>query len=113
MKTSYVLASLALITTTLGATTLVVSASEDNFLTRSQGGNRLEIPAIYNSVSSAGFSNIDEIELEDGAYEVEAIGPDGQRVELVVDAITGRIIDTEIKREKSERRYPQPGNTRF
>lgn len=42
-----------------------------------------------------GYSNIREIEREGGHYEVEATDKDGQRVELYVDAFTGKVLRSE------------------
>ena len=44
---------------------------------------------VYDTLTSAGYRNITEIELEHGRYDVKADNPQGQRVKLRVDAQNG------------------------
>ena len=61
---------------------------------------------IHNQLSRQGFTNI-EIERDDGRIEVEA-RRGNQKVELVYDARTGRLIRQEINRDRNTTR---PGAT--
>lgn len=56
-------------------------------------GARLTIRDIHDHVAAAGYREISEIEWEDGYYEVEALAPDGQPVELKVNSDSGAIED--------------------
>jgi len=64
----------------------------------------LTIPAIYDSVTAAGYRDINEIEREKNGYEVKAVGPRGERVKLYVDPINGEVLDVRAKRDKGARR---------
>lgn len=57
---------------------------------------------IHNQLSRQGFTNI-EIERDNGRIEVEA-RRGGQKVELVYDARTGRLIRQEIERDRNTTR---------
>ena len=50
----------------------------------------LTVRQVYDTLTSAGYRNITEIELEHGRYDVKADNPQGQRVKLRVDAQNGR-----------------------
>ncbi len=43
-------------------------------------------------VSAAGYTPSGEIELDDGVYEIDAIDPNGRRIEVHVDAASGEIL---------------------
>jgi len=47
---------------------------------------------IASRLQSQGFSNVRDIEFDDGYYDVEATGPDGRHVDLKVHARDGRIL---------------------
>ena len=49
---------------------------------------------------AAGYTDFREIEREKNKYEVKATDPQGQRVELDVDPVTGDVLKTEVKRAK-------------
>ncbi|KTD22853.1 Uncharacterized conserved protein [Legionella lansingensis] len=53
--------------------------------------NTLPMSKILQSLQSKGYNIIKEIEFEHGAYEVEAIGPQGNKLELRVNPQTGEI----------------------
>ena len=44
-------------------------------------------------LSDLGYTNIDEFDVEWGDYEVEAMAPNGNEVEIEVSPITGEILD--------------------
>ncbi|MCK9530609.1 MAG: PepSY domain-containing protein [Gammaproteobacteria bacterium] len=60
----------------------------------------LTIPAIYEKVVAAGYSDIDEIELEKDGYEIKAFNADGERVKLYLDPRNGEVLDVRVKRDK-------------
>ena len=62
--------------------------------------NPLNIAQIYDKLTAAGYTQIDEIERENGSYEVKATDADGRRVELDVDAATANVMKTEVKRDR-------------
>ncbi|CAB5517285.1 PepSY domain-containing protein [Achromobacter anxifer] len=57
----------------------------------------LTVRQIYDTLTAAGYSNITEIELEHGRYDVKADNAQGQRVKLRVDAQTGAVLRSRIK----------------
>ena len=59
---------------------------------QTQRPNYMGIRQILMAVESRGYTDITEIEFEGGHYEVEATSPNGNRVELYVDAVTGKIL---------------------
>ncbi|WZB63578.1 PepSY domain-containing protein [Achromobacter xylosoxidans] len=52
---------------------------------------------VYDTLTSAGYRNITEIELEHGRYDVKADNPQGQRVKLRVDAQNGAVLRSRLK----------------
>lgn len=112
MKTSHMLTTLGLIVT-LGTATLAVSASGNRIAVQGPSDNMLEIPSIYGAVTASGFSQVSEIELEDGIYEVKATRADGVPVKLKIDAFTGEVIDSKVKRKKADNDYLQQSNTQL
>ncbi len=61
---------------------------------------QLSIRDIYDRVEAAGYHDQQEIEFEHGRYEVKAVNAQGQRVKLTLNAQTGAIEATRIKRAK-------------
>lgn len=58
----------------------------------------LTVRQIYDTLTTAGYRNITEIELEHHrGYDVKADDPQGQRVKLRVDAQTGAVLRSRIK----------------
>lgn len=51
----------------------------------------LTIGDIYDHVVQAGYQDVRQIEFDDGRYEVDARDAQGQRVELHLNAKTGKI----------------------
>lgn len=47
---------------------------------------------IVGTVEALGYTDVTEIDLEGGHYEIEATGPEGAAVELYVDAVTGKVL---------------------
>lgn len=104
MKHLTILSAIALTTAAFGG---IASASPASDTAESE--NWLQIPAIYNSVEAAGFTNIREIERESKGYEVKASNAEGQKVKLYVDPLSGEIIDSRSKGEKMEKNDSRQG----
>lgn len=60
----------------------------------------MSVQALQARLTAAGYRDVEKIERKRGKYEVKAIDPKGQRVELYVDAQTGEIVKTEVKRSR-------------
>lgn len=60
----------------------------------------LSIPQVIQRLEASGYRDFEEIERESDGYEVKAIDPEGRRVEIDVDPITGEVLKTEVKRDK-------------
>lgn len=61
----------------------------------------LSIEQVIAKVKEQGYSDISEIEREDGRYCVEARDAEGKRVEIYVDAKTGEIVEKD-KNDKAD-----------
>lgn len=59
---------------------------------------QLTLRDIYDRVEAAGYRDIREIEWDHGRYEVKASNTQGQRVKLYVNASTGVVESTRIRR---------------
>lgn len=57
----------------------------------------LTVRQVYDTLTTAGYRNITEIELEHGRYDVKADNPQGQRVKLRVDAQSGAVLRSRLK----------------
>ena len=62
--------------------------------------NWMSIKDVLNKLEAAGYRDFREVERDDNRYEVKATDPQGQRVELDVDPVTGDVLKTEVKRSK-------------
>ena len=60
----------------------------------------LTLRQVLDKLEAAGYQHFQKIEQERTYFEVEATNPQGQRVELDVDAVTGEILKTEVKGPK-------------
>ena len=88
------------------AFTLIATAG---FAFASNGDDRAELPGeekltvvqITAKLRSLGY-DIRQIEAEGNGYEVYAIDPDGQRVEVEVDPISGKILTAENENEDED-----------
>jgi len=50
---------------------------------------------IVRAVEGAGYSNVRDIEFDDGRWEMEATSPAGAAVDIEVDARTGKVLHEE------------------
>lgn len=109
MRLGTVIAALFLVA---GSTTAVLAITEPKIGTLvihgtarpvSDGATAPPLPALsignlIGRLEQQGYTNVTEVEREGGRYEVKATGADGRRVEVYVDAATGEIVATEVKR---------------
>ena len=55
----------------------------------------MTVTAVVAHLEALGYTEIDDFDVEDGAYEIEATGPDGEEVEMKLDPMTGEIVESE------------------
>lgn len=55
----------------------------------------LPASAVIERLSGQGYTNVTEMEVERGLYEVKAMDADGRRIELLVNPVTGDVIGFE------------------
>lgn len=79
---------------TIRSTVLVLGLAAAGFAF-AQGGaaGGLSSSEILQRVEQAGFTDVRDLEFDDGLWEVKALASDGRRVELLVDPTSGEIID--------------------
>lgn len=110
MKTSHAIFAIALTAATLGGAAIAASATDAAAgaanVTAAPMENWLDIPAIYNKVSAAGYSDINEIERGRDGYKIKATSASGERVKLYVDPMSGEVLNTKAKSAKSDQRAP-------
>jgi len=101
---------------TLALTGGLIGAGADESAGEGQGGDETASPAaattpaaqsswmslkdVQTKLEAAGYTDFREIERDKNKYEVKATDPQGQRVELDVDPVTGDVLKTEVKRSK-------------
>lgn len=100
MKISHAILAIALTGATLGGAAFAVSADDTAYRSNVTTDNWLEIPAIHAKVTAAGFNQIYEIERKHYGYKIKAIGPNGERVKLLIDPVTGEVLQSRSKQDK-------------
>ena len=100
MKTSHAIFAIALSAATLGGTAIAAPTTADQ---ASDKADWLAIPAIYEKVTTAGYSDINEIERERYGYKIKAYDSNGDRVKLFVDPVSGEVLDVKAKKGMSEK----------
>lgn len=101
MRATPLVAALALAAGILGAGATVVPAFAQNSVTAAQPGAQwMSIEEVIRTVQAAGYRDVEEVERDDGRYEVKASDAEGRRVELKLDPVSGEILKTEVKRSK-------------
>lgn len=65
---------------------------DDNDDVPPTGSNALTADAIRALLTTAGYTRITDVEFDDGRWEAEATNPQGVRVDLVLDPVTGAIL---------------------
>lgn len=86
-----------LITLAVFALTLAAGysvASSDGMGAGAAGDQWLPMDQVAGQLRADGYQ-LREIEIDDGRYEVEATAPDGRRVELYIDPVSGKILKVE------------------
>ncbi|HAF56345.1 MAG TPA: PepSY domain-containing protein [Thauera sp.] len=106
MRATTLIATLALTGGLIGAGATVAPASAQSPAPAATSAapaaqsNWMSIKDLLNKLEAAGYRDFREVERDDNRYEVKAVDPQGQRVELDVDPVTGDILKTEVKRSK-------------
>jgi hypothetical protein len=80
-----------------GIAVLGLAASAPALFAQSQTATNAELDAkqIITKLESAGYTHIQDIEKDDGVWEVEATNTAGERVELEVDPVSGNVVREE------------------
>jgi hypothetical protein len=77
--------SLVAIVATFGAQALLAQAQP-------QQSQQLTANRIITLLENAGYTQITDVEKDDGVWEVDAVSPKGERVEIDLDPVSGKII---------------------
>ena len=100
MKTTKIITTLSL-AAVIGAASTMAFAESMRTNTPLQW---LPIQQVLTQVEGAGFTNIEEIERDDGRYEVKATNTEGVRTKLYLNGETGEVLkQREMKRDMSKR----------
>ena len=105
MRATTLIATLALTGGLIGAGAAIApafaqSATPAAATTPAAQSNWLSIKDVLGKLEAAGYRDFREVERDKDKYEVKATDPQGQRVELDVDPVTGDVLKTEVKRSK-------------
>ena len=105
MRATALIATLALTGGLIGAGAAIAPAFAQNAAPAATSAapvqsNWMSIKDVLNKLEAAGYRDFREVERDDNRYEVKATDPQGQRVELDVDPVTGDVLKTEVKRAK-------------
>ena len=105
MRATTLIATLALTGGIIGAGAAIAPAFAQNAAPAATSAapvqsNWMSIKDVLNKLEAAGYRDFREVERDDNRYEVKATDPQGLRVELDVDPVTGDVLKTEVKRSK-------------
>ena len=101
MRATPLIATLVLSAGILGASAALVPAfAQSAAVNQASQQQTLTMQQVLTKLEAAGYTDFREIEREKNKYEVKATDPQGQRVELDVDPVTGDVLKTEVKRSK-------------
>ena len=105
MRATTLIATLALTGGIIGAGAAIAPAFAQNAAPAATSAapvqsNWMSIKDVLNKLEAAGYRDFREVERDDNRYEVKTTDPQGQRVELDVDPVTGDVLKTEVKRSK-------------
>lgn len=78
-------------TTRLHASLLAASLAFATGAVIAQDANALTAPQVRAQLEAAGYTNIDDIEFDDGMWKADATSADGNRIDVRLDAKTGKI----------------------
>ena len=81
---------------TLAGTVLALGTSPAVVAAQGTGATgKLSPTEVVEKVKAAGYTNIHDVEFDDGRWELEATSPAGEAVDLEVDPDTGKIVHEE------------------
>ena len=105
MRATTLIATLALTGGIIGAGAAIAPAFAQNAAPAATSAapvqsNWMSIKDVLNKLEAAGYRDFREVERDKNKYEVKATDPQGQRVEMDVDPVTGDVLKTEVKRSK-------------
>ncbi|WP_435750462.1 PepSY domain-containing protein [Thauera sp. AutoDN2] len=108
MRATTLIATLALTGGLIGAGATIAPAFAQNTVPAASAtavapaaqSSWMSIKDVLDKLEAAGYTDFREIEREKNKYEVKATDPQGQRVELDIDPLSGDILKTEVKRSK-------------
>lgn len=72
-----------------------VSAHASWFSEELPPANAKPLSAIIKSMEDQGYKNIEEVEFDDGAWEIEVHQAGGKEIEIHVDPVAGKILKIE------------------
>jgi len=90
-KSMFVFKTMAAIAATVGVAAAPALAGDDD----GAAASGLSPAEIVRTVESAGYTNIHDMEFDDGRWEIEATSPAGVNVDLQVDPANGKILHEE------------------
>ncbi|MCB1680250.1 MAG: PepSY domain-containing protein [Halioglobus sp.] len=103
MKISHAMLALAITAAAGSASVLAVTGADakagPNDWSTVSSENWLTMADIYDKLVEAGYSDITEIERDHDGYEAKAAAPDGGRVEIDVDPVTGKVVKSRSDRD--------------
>jgi hypothetical protein len=70
----------------------VLAGADDGGRGAHRAGDWIGVDRIHQQLTDLGYTGIREIERDDGGYEVDAISPDGRRVDLRLQRDSGKIV---------------------
>ena len=73
------------------ALALAVSMAVAGGAAAQQADDAMTAPQIRASLESQGYTNVNDVEFDDGVWKADARSADGQRVELRIDPATGKV----------------------
>lgn len=89
----------------LAAGSVIVPAQAQNApaaqIQQKEPANRLNIKQVYDKLEAAGYTDVTEIEWDDGRYQAKAVNPQGQRSKVDIDPVSGEIISFKIKNRRN------------
>lgn len=101
MRANTIIATLALTGGIFGAgATFLPAFAQDGAPLAASQSDWMSLQQLQSRLEAAGYHGFEEIERNSYKYEVMAMDPQGRRVELYVDPVTGEILKTEIERSE-------------
>lgn len=98
MRATTLIATLALTGGILGAGAVFLPAfAQGDTPTAASQSQWMSLQQLQSRLAAVGFHDFEEIERKSDKYEVKATDPQGRRVELYVDPVTGEILKIETE----------------